>query len=171
VFVGLGSNLGDREKALRSGIEGLSRLGRMVRISSLYQTAPWGKLDQPPYLNCAVELEPALKSPDEFLSELQEIEQSVGRPVQRQKWEPRVLDLDILFWGVEVINADTLQIPHPLIEKRRFVLIPLKEIAPDFIHPIIGKSISELLDECPDRLQVSIYNNPSKSNRSLYKKL
>lgn len=132
VFLGLGSNLGNREANIQEAIQLISHFVAVKKISSVYETAPWGKEDQPSFLNAVVETEIPKSSPEEFLKKLQEIEKKIGRQ-KREKWGPREIDVDILFWGNKKIKSDTLTIPHPYWKERDFVLKPLREIAPNFI--------------------------------------
>jgi 2-amino-4-hydroxy-6-hydroxymethyldihydropteridine diphosphokinase len=144
VYLSLGSNLGDREGQLREAIRRLGTVGRIVSISSLYETEPVEMTDQPWFVNCAVALE-AERTPNELMIELLNIEENMGR--QRvQKKGPRTIDLDILLFGNEVIESPGLTIPHPAMQQRRFVLEPLAEIAPEAWHPVLKKSVRELLD-------------------------
>jgi 2-amino-4-hydroxy-6-hydroxymethyldihydropteridine diphosphokinase len=144
-----GSNLGQREEFLQKALEQISlRAGRCSGVSSLYETAPWGKTDQPSFLNQAIELETSL-SPQELLNVLLEIELELGR-TRQEKYGPRTIDIDILLYGNEVIQEPQLQIPHPQLGNRRFALLPLLELAPELAHPVTGISIKALLDQCPD---------------------
>jgi 2-amino-4-hydroxy-6-hydroxymethyldihydropteridine diphosphokinase len=149
----LGSNLGDRSSNLDKARRFIGReIGKIVTASSIYETAPWGKTDQPHFLNQVIEIECPF-APHELLHSLKAIEQRLGR-TSSEKWGSRVLDLDILFYSSELIKEDNLTIPHPEITNRKFVLIPLNEIIPDFIHPKHNKTIRELLHECSDQLEV-----------------
>ncbi len=152
----LGSNQGDRMKWLQQAVSMLSaQCGTVVQQSGTYQTAAWGITDQPAFLNKVVLLQTTL-TPTELLAEIHNIETALGR--QRDvKWGQRTLDIDILLYNKEVIQLPNIIIPHPYMQERRFTLIPLAEIAPDYIHPKLKKSISELLENCPDKLDVIQY--------------
>jgi 2-amino-4-hydroxy-6-hydroxymethyldihydropteridine diphosphokinase len=153
-FILLGSNQGDRLMNLTAACEGISReVGKIVTRSSIYKTRAWGNTEQPDFYNQVI-LVDTTQTPQSLLRTLQEIEKTMGR-VRTEKWGPRVIDLDILFWNNEVINEENLVVPHPGIPARRFTLVPLQEIAPDFRHPVLVKSISELLEECKDLLAVT----------------
>ena len=135
VFVGLGSNIGDRAAYLRRAVEGLRALPHTggVRVSSVWETPPWGTESQEPYYNAVAEMETALL-PDELLAALQRIENELGR-VRPYRWAPRTMDLDLLLYGDAVIRESNLQVPHPLLEQRLFVLAPLYELAASLILP------------------------------------
>ena len=145
----LGSNLGDRKQTLEEARRQLEVCcGTLERVSGLYETAPWGLTTQPDYLNQAILLHTPL-SAHELLRQMQAIEDRLGRE-RKQHWGPRTLDIDLLFFNREIIRDEHLQVPHPHLADRRFVLIPLVEIAPDWIHPENGKTCSMLLDQCTD---------------------
>jgi 2-amino-4-hydroxy-6-hydroxymethyldihydropteridine diphosphokinase len=153
VFLLLGANLGDRAATLTNAVERLrARVGPVLNTSARYETAPWGLTDQPAFLNQAVELETALP-PLDLLRTTQAIEESLGR-VRREKWGARLIDIDLLFYGNEVFDFPELKIPHPFLPERRFALVPLTDIAPDFRHPVLRKTVAELLRECPDHSEV-----------------
>lgn len=144
VFIGIGSNLGDREGNCLRSIELMRQRGiAVIRQSSLYETEPWGVTEQPKFINMAVEAETSL-APRQLLNALKEIERQMGRTVT-EKWGPRVIDLDILFYDDMIVDEPDLKIPHPLIAEREFVLRPLCEIAPDLKHPVTGRTIKEML--------------------------
>jgi 2-amino-4-hydroxy-6-hydroxymethyldihydropteridine diphosphokinase len=143
-YIGLGSNLGEREANLRAALERLSELGPL-RVSSVRETDPVGVADQPKFLNAGAELETDL-SPQELLARLLEIERELGRERSSEtRWGPRTLDLDLLLYGQETIDAPGLTVPHPRLAERRFALEPLHELAPDLVLPD-GRRIQDLLD-------------------------
>jgi 2-amino-4-hydroxy-6-hydroxymethyldihydropteridine diphosphokinase len=149
-YIGLGSNLGEPLQQLDAAFTALSKLPdtRVVRHSSFYASKPMGPADQPDYINAVAELETAL-DPQNLLLALQAIEQAQGRVRTGQRWGARTLDLDLLLYGDEVIHTDSLQVPHPGLAEREFVLIPLAEIAPDVVIP--GQpALKQLIEDCPD---------------------
>ena len=156
-FIGLGSNVGDREGYLRKAISVLaSSEGNTVRrASSVYETEPWGKKDQRAFLNQVIELETKLQ-PRELLILCQEVEKTLGRR-NREHWGPRTIDIDILLYDETVVDGKTLCIPHSRLMERRFVLVPLGEIASTVTIPGSGRSVGEVLEECPDRGSVRLY--------------
>lgn len=142
VFIGIGSNLDDKEENIKKAIELIMEKCEILKISSLYETEPVGYKRQDWFLNCAICTETELK-PMELLDFLQSIEKKLGR-VRTIKNGPRTIDLDILFYGDKIINEDMLIIPHPRLHERLFVLEPLKELSPNFVHPLLNRSIEEL---------------------------
>jgi len=144
IYVGLGSNMGDKEKNLAQAIYQIEQIEKIIvtRKSSLYITSPWGKTDQDEFLNQVIEIETEL-TPLELLDVLQKIEIKLGR-LRNGKWGPRVIDLDILLFGEETIALHELVVPHPHLYARLFVLVPLQEIAPQLVFPD-GKGIGEVL--------------------------
>jgi 2-amino-4-hydroxy-6-hydroxymethyldihydropteridine diphosphokinase len=154
VFILAGSNLGDRKANLEFAVLSLAKEGTVLKASSYYETEPLGFRDQPWFLNQAIELE-TLLTPTELLLSCQEIETSCGR-IRAFPNAPRTLDLDILLYGNVVIGREDLIIPHPRLAERRFVLEPLAQIAPEFVHPVLGRSIQSLLEACPDPSEVRI---------------
>ena len=152
-YVGLGSNLGEREGLLRSAIEQLSQLPetRLGRVSSLYDTAPVGELDQPNFLNAVVQLETALTA-RQLLWNLLLIERRLGRVRHAaQRYGPRTIDLDLVLFGDQVIDTPDLKLPHPEYHRRAFVLVPLAEIEPRLVHPLLGLTAEELLARVEER--------------------
>lgn len=145
-YIGIGSNLGRREENCEKAISLLTAYGiSVIKRSSMIETRPWGVTEQPDFINMAIEIETVLK-PEELLHLLKKIEIEAGRqPAYR--WGPRALDLDILLYDDLVMKTPELDIPHPHIAEREFVLRPLAEIAPEMIHPVIQKNIRELLTE------------------------
>ena len=150
VFLSLGSNLGNRQEALQAAVEKLSRPDfRIAKISNVYETAPVDFLKQPDYLNIALEAQTVL-FPMRLLQRIQKVEQEMGRKRLVPKG-PRAIDIDILFHGPFVMNTAKLQIPHPRIGERRFVLVPLAEIAPDLRHPVTHQTVREMLAAVPQQ--------------------
>lgn len=146
VFIGIGSNVGDRKANCKNSIKKMREMGIVIKNeSSMYETEPWGVKDQPKFINMVVEAETDL-SPKELLETLKKIEKDMGRK-DTTKWGPRIIDLDILFYNDKVIDLEDLKIPHPLLHKREFVLMPLSEIAGKKIHPLLNKRVSEILED------------------------
>jgi len=155
VYLLTGSNMGSPQLMLQQAADAIVQngLGEILAVSSLYQTDAWGKNDQPDFLNQALQLK-TLLTPEALLTGLLAIEIAMGR--QRfQKNDPRIIDLDIIFYDDLVMETDRLTIPHPLMHLRRFVLEPLNEIAPYLIHPVLKKTMAGLLEICPDTLHVN----------------
>ncbi|HEL1074522.1 TPA: 2-amino-4-hydroxy-6-hydroxymethyldihydropteridine diphosphokinase [Streptococcus equi subsp. zooepidemicus] len=146
VYLGLGTNMGDRAGYLQAAVTALSKLPEteLLRQSSIYQTAAWGKKDQNDFLNMVCQLDTKL-TPEALLAATQAIEQDLGR-VRHEKWGPRTIDIDLLLFGDEPYQSKALTIPHPYMTQRAFVLIPLLEIAPDVTLPDSQKSLRSYLD-------------------------
>lgn len=156
VYLLVGSNLGDRLEFLNKAQKSIEdKIGAITNRSKIYETAPWGEKDQDDFLNQALEVETKLK-PKKVLEKIAEIEKYLERE-ETYKWGPREIDIDILFYGEELISEMDLTIPHPFIHERKFTLIPLSEIAPDLYHPIMGTTVLELLLECEDDGEVKEY--------------
>lgn len=153
-YLSLGSNRGDRDGNLEKAIKLLSDwAGNIVAESSLFETLPWKMIDSTDFLNQVILLETALPA-EKLMDVIFQIETLMGRVRTQKKYEPRTIDIDILFFNDEIIETDGLTVPHPLMQQRRFVLEPFAEIAPDFIHPVFQKSIRGILKECPDKSKV-----------------
>lgn len=150
-FISLGSNVGDRETFLSKAKEGLKMVGEIIDESSVYETQPLGNSKRD-FLNQVLEFETKLNSKD-LIKNLKKIEQKLGRK-KRGKWEEREIDIDLLFYGNEISWSQDLKVPHAESNQRKFVLKPLSEIAPNFIHPVFGLSVKTLLKFCPDKLTV-----------------
>jgi len=150
----LGGNLGDREGNLKKAIELLNdKIGKVTSVSSLYETAAWGKTDQPAFLNQAVALKTHL-SALAVLDLALGIEQELGR-VRKDKWGERLIDIDLVLFGNQVINIPVkLQVPHPHMQIRKFVMEPLAEIAPDVVHPVLGETMLSICRNIEDQLEV-----------------
>ncbi len=155
VYLLLGSNEGNRMQWMQRAIDMLATHGSIARQSSVYETAAWGIEDQPGFLNMVILLQTTY-TPTRLLTEIHIIEQALGR--QREvKWGPRTLDIDILLYNNEQVELPGLLIPHPFLHLRRFTLVPLAELIPSQIHPSLNRTITELLQDCPDQLEVHRY--------------
>ncbi len=151
----LGSNKGDRKLFLDQAKNYLlAETGEILNTSSIYSTAPWGKKDQANFLNQVIELDTLLNA-ETLLAKILNIEKKLGR-TRTKKWDSRTIDIDILFFNSEILNSESLTVPHPFLHERKFALIPLAQIAENFIHPTIEKSIKNLLLACKDELEVNI---------------
>jgi len=149
-YIGFGSNLGDRLENCRNAIGALAALPpcSLLKTSSFYETSPVGLVDQPAFINGVVLLETD-EDAHWLLRQMLEIEKTFGR-IRNLKWGPRSIDLDLLFFDDQIINTPELSVPHPSLHERRFVLEPLNEVAPDFRHPSLGKSVADLRNDLKD---------------------
>ena len=149
----LGSNMGNSPELLSNAIKQIeNKIGPLLLSSNLYATAAWGNTSQPDFLNQVIKIATHLAAA-ETLAIILSIEKNMGR-IRTTKNAPRIIDIDILFFNNEIINQSDLIVPHPEIQNRRFVLTPLQEIAPQMIHPVLNKTIDQLLSQCPDQLAV-----------------
>ncbi len=151
-YLGLGTNLGDRKQKISKAIEAISLKMSISKQSSLYETTAWGYTDQPDFLNQVIQVETNL-SPIRLLNFLKKTEVELGR-VENFRYGPRLIDIDILFYDDLIKTTSRLQIPHPRLPERAFVLVPLNEIAPGYVHPVLKKTIAELLAELPNKTGV-----------------
>jgi 2-amino-4-hydroxy-6-hydroxymethyldihydropteridine diphosphokinase len=162
-YLSVGSNLGDRRANISQAIDALAQRGiRVVKTSSIYETEPVGFRDQGWFLNCVVEVETSME-PEELLVSILQIEESSGRrrSAQSVPMGPRIIDIDIILFGEHIIQSDDLQIPHPRMASRKFVLVPLDEIASEAKHPRVNKTIHQLLGETPDHSIVKPWKEPT----------
>lgn len=158
VVFGLGSNLGDRGKNLQDALVQLERWGvKIIRTSSIYESEPYGVKDQGWFFNM-VAIGETEKEPEDILTAIRAIEKALKRD-RVIKWGPRTIDIDILYYDDRVMDDPELSIPHPGIQDRRFVLLPMDEIAPDRLHPILQKTTTQLLKDCPDDTIVNVHDS------------
>lgn len=158
IFLLLGSNLGHRQAYLTEAVQLIElNIAPVLKQSSYYETAAWGKEDQPAFINQAISLRSSV-SPLKLLQAIWSIEGKLERK-RDERWGARTIDIDILFYGNEIINLPELVVPHKLLQQRRFVLMPLHEIAPELIHPVFKKTIDQLLQELSDGLSVQKIEN------------
>lgn len=156
IYLHTGSNIGDRMANLELANDYIEALiGHIDQKSNVYETAAWGLKDQDDFLNQALEVTTNL-SPEEVLGQIKFIENKMGR-VRYKKWGRRLIDIDILFFDLRIIQEERLKIPHPFLQDRNFVLAPLVEIIPDFIHPVLQKSIAQIYAESEDELKAVIF--------------
>lgn len=152
----LGGNLGDKEQTLKQAIILLEqKFGSTAKKSNIFITAAWGNENQPEFYNQAIAINTVLSAID-LLKEILKTEEQLGRKRTNDKWQERVIDIDILFYNDEIIDLPELKVPHPFIQERKFVLVPMNEIASDYIHPVLKKTIATLLLECKDKLEVKL---------------
>ncbi|PKB79190.1 MAG: 2-amino-4-hydroxy-6-hydroxymethyldihydropteridine diphosphokinase [SAR202 cluster bacterium Io17-Chloro-G9] len=158
VYLGLGSNLGRREDNLRRAIGLLRRWVRPQQSSPVYETAPWGFSQQPDFLNCILEAQATL-TPRQVLASVKALERGMGRqPVAR--YGPRLIDVDILFYGGETVDSPDLQIPHPRLQQRAFVLVPLADLAPHLTHPALNLTVVQMADGVAGKEGVKLWGPP-----------
>jgi 2-amino-4-hydroxy-6-hydroxymethyldihydropteridine diphosphokinase len=151
VFLGIGTNLGNREKNLEQAVASIGQsIGRVLITSSIYQTEPWGFQSEKDFLNMIVKIETEL-APDVLLEKILAIESVMGRVRGPEHFSSRLIDIDILLYDDIINDTENLKIPHPLLQERRFVLVPLCEIAAELMHPVLKKTFKELLEECEDK--------------------
>ena len=156
VFLGLGTNLGDREKNLSMAVDRIGEvIGKVIECSSVYETEPWGFRSDDRFLNMVVKVRSSLR-PSGLLGRILMIEAQLGRLRNGKGYKSRTIDIDILLYGSEVIKSEELEIPHPRIPVRKFVLEPLCELAPGMIHPVLKVTFTELLAKCGDECGVSV---------------
>ena len=152
-----GTNLGDRQENLKAAENLITEhCGIINNKSSIYETAAWGKTEQPSFLNQAIQISASLNA-KQLIRRILKIERSMGR-VRKEKYGPRIIDIDILFFNDELHDLPFLKVPHPEVQNRRFALQPLSEIAADLVHPVLKKTVTELLRDCPDQLEVKKYS-------------
>lgn len=156
----LGGNRGDREELINQAVKFISEKNQLAASSAIYETQAWGNVAKGNFLNQVIQLETSV-SPEKLLELIQEIEEKLGRK-RTETWGDRTMDIDILYFGDEVKHTPQLTIPHRFIQDRRFVLVPLAEILPDMIHPVLGKSNRTLLEECQDPCEVEIFHGTQK---------
>jgi 2-amino-4-hydroxy-6-hydroxymethyldihydropteridine diphosphokinase len=160
VFLGIGSNLGNRENNLEQAIARIEEhIGQVLKSSSIYITEPWGFKAEEEFLNIVVKIGSKL-TPSEILGRILMIESLLGRVRDREQYSSRLIDIDILLYGDLIVEEEILKIPHPLLHKRKFVLVPLCEIESEMIHPVLNKSLVELLEICEDKSEVKKYICP-----------
>lgn len=157
IYLGIGTNLGDRELNLRRAIDKINdHIGTVVHLSSVYETEPVGFSSGDMFLNLAAEVD-SIMEPDSMIDKIMQIETLLGRIRKAGRYGSRVIDIDILMYGQTIIKSDLVTVPHPRLHERKFVLVPLCELAPDFVHPLLKKSIRILLDECSDKSFIQKY--------------
>lgn len=165
LYLLLGANLGNRAATLAAARRLISaRIGVIHRQSALYETAAWGLTDQPAFLNQVLAVTTELP-PHDVLTHAQAIEAELGR-VRRERWGARVIDIDLLYDNDRILQTDRLTLPHPYLHQRRFTLVPLAEIAPDFVHPVLHQTNAALLQHCTDTSDVTVFTPPPADEAS-----
>ena len=157
VFLGIGSNLGDREENLAQARGSIEAFARIEAVSPVYETDAWGFEDQPAFLNQVIHIKTSLSS-QALLKRIKRIEKDLGRK-KSFRWGPRLIDIDILFFSNHVIESASLTIPHKELHKRTFVLVPLADIAPDFVHPVFNQTVSALCDTLADLEGIKLWKS------------
>ena len=161
VFLGIGTNLGNKESNLEQAVARIKEyIGRVLKSSAIYETEPWGFQTKDEFLNMVVKVETSL-TPSGLLGRILMIESLLGRVREEKQYSSRLIDIDILLFENMIVNEESLKIPHPLLHKRKFVLVPLCEIASEIFHPVLKKSIADLLEICEDQSDVKKYICPS----------
>ena len=157
-YIGIGGNIGNKEENIRTAINFISKdIAVPEKISNLYLSEPWGFKSEHNFLNCVISIKTNL-SPEELLSKTINIENQMKRlRTTSNSYEDRTIDIDLLFIDNKIVDTEKIKIPHPKIQDRKFVLLPMNDIAPDFIHPLNNKTISDLLNECKDKTKISIF--------------
>lgn len=149
-FLGLGTNQNDRQKNLKKAVEYIRiSAGEVISFSQIYETESWGFRSENHFLNMVIQIKTGLK-PVDLLKQLLKIEMIMGRVRSAEKYSSRIIDIDILLYENEIIDKPYLKVPHPMMSERKFVLVPLCEIAPEMIHPVLNKTFATLLEECKD---------------------
>jgi len=162
VFLSLGSSLGNRELYIKKALYLINRqIGKIIKTSHLYQTEPWGFEDKNLFLNQVIQIETGY-SPIKILEKIHKIELKLERVKNSLNYEARTIDIDILFFNYQIYNSEKLQIPHKHLHNRKFVLVPLNEIAPYFTHPVIKKYTCQLLQICEDNLMITKFSKISE---------
>lgn len=157
LFLSLGSNLGNREENLNQAIQLIRQnISTNLSISNIYETEPWGNLNQAGFLNLILKIENSSLLPHEVLEKIQKIEIELGR-VRVEKWGERCIDIDIIYFNDLVLDDTKLVIPHPFVQERKFVLVPLADVAPDWVHPVLQKTTLQMLQDCPDSGWIKVY--------------
>jgi len=155
-FLGLGTNIGDRKANLSKAMKSIAELEvDIISVSRVYKSEPWGYKSENDFYNQVIEINTGIDAFD-LLDRAQLTEKKLGRKKTIKPYSDRIIDIDILFYGNSIISSKPLIIPHPLLHKRRFVLEPMAEIAPGFLHPVFGKTITELLQECDDQTVIPL---------------
>ncbi|MCU0461785.1 MAG: 2-amino-4-hydroxy-6-hydroxymethyldihydropteridine diphosphokinase [Bacteroidales bacterium] len=165
LILGIGTNLGDKAANLKTALGSINEnIGLVVRTSSVYETEPWGFSSVDQFLNIVAEVESKLK-PSGLLGRILMIEARMGRLRNGKEYASRLIDIDILFIGDKILDTTSLVIPHPKLHERKFVLVPLAEIAPDFVHPVLKKNIKTLLTECKDKGIVRLHDSMTQGTQ------